>query len=100
MSILHLLWGSWARDQGLGQCPQVQAEWSRRQASPAGQTLPKLGPSVPCCPSESPSCTCGVWGTEGQDRWMPPRAPGNVPSEAVPWRRAGPVRHERGTRDE
>lgn len=30
MSILHLLWGSWALDQGLGRCPQIQAEWSRK----------------------------------------------------------------------
>lgn len=59
--------GHWT--QGLGRCPQIQAEWSRKGKRHLLGPTPAWDP-VPCPPG-SPSCTCGVWGLK-RDRWVPP----------------------------
>ncbi|KAM7245686.1 hypothetical protein CapIbe_001984 [Capra ibex] len=69
MSILHLLWGSWALDQGLGQCPQIQAEWSRKskrhllgRPRPAWDPLSLVLRGCPAAPVGSGELRAGTGG--------------------------------------
>lgn len=72
MSILHLLWGSWALDQGLGRCPQIQAEWSRKskrhllgRPRPAWDPLSLVLRGRPAAPVGSGKLRAGTGGGPG-----------------------------------
>lgn len=66
---LPLLWGSWALDQGLGQCPQIQTGWSRKdkrhllgRPRPAWDPLSLVLLSRPAAPVGSGGLRAGTAG--------------------------------------